>query len=223
MPNSSPNQFPSVQGDTLEPRQRATRQSMRIATEFSVQCMLKHPHRSEFHCRSEHLYAGLLEGNPAVISFVPQPFTFGVGRCRYTPDFFVQAKDRAFVVEVKPEGKVDNRLTEPVAHFLRRNGIDFDVVHNAGIIERAVEAENWLEIVRVLHVNRDLPTESVERRLLEEFYQEPERALADVVNSGDRAASYDREIALFRLLHRGLLRAELSEQPLDFTTVVLLS
>ncbi len=223
MPKPKQKPRPAVRVDTLEPRQRATRQSMRIATEFSVQWMLKHPYRSEFHCRAEHLYAGLLEGDPDVLSYVPQPFTFQVGRARYTPDFFVQAKDRSFVVELKPGGNADAKLTEPTADYLKRYDIDFEVVANESVTERAIEAENWLEIVRSLHVHRELPTEREEHRLLETFYNEPECVLGDVVNPGDRRASSDREMALFRLLHRGLLRAELSKRPLDFNTKVCLS
>lgn len=222
MVKAADHSYPAVRVDSFEPRQRATRQSLRIATEFSVQWMLKHPHRSEFHCRSEHLYSGLLEGDSDVISFVPQPFTFQIGRTKYTPDFFVQANARSFVVEIKPNGKVDTALTEPTALYLKRYEIGFEIVSNESIAERAVEAENWLEIVRVLHVNKDLPTEREEQRLLEAFYQQPESTLGGIVTIGDRASSIEREVALFRLLHSGLLTAELSGSPLDFSTEIRL-
>ncbi|ROT99907.1 hypothetical protein EB809_09305 [Marinobacter sp. R17] len=213
---------PKVSVATLEPRQQPTRRSFRIAVNLYVQWMLKHPHRSEFHSRAEYLYAGLLEGTPAVTAFVPQPFRLRIGRRSYTPDFYVVHHGQPRVVELKPADEVDRSLVEPAEAFLAANGIDFEVVDNSSVFARVMEAENWLEIVRVLHACRHVPTESLEPQLLDEFRGQPFLQLDDVIDPGDRDASMDREIALFRLLHRGQLQADFADKPLDFTTQVWL-
>lgn len=78
-----------VNADTLEPHQQPTTRQFKIATDFYAQFMLKHPALSEFHSRAEHLFAGLLEGDPTVTSYVPQPFMLRVGKRRYKPDCYV--------------------------------------------------------------------------------------------------------------------------------------
>ena len=77
-----------VIADSLVPHQQKTNSRFKIATDFRQQVMIKHPFLSDFHSRAEHLYAGLLEGDPAVTSYVPQPFMVRIRNKRYKLIFF---------------------------------------------------------------------------------------------------------------------------------------
>ena len=74
-----------VMADTLAPQQRKTSLAFKKACDFRAQQMLKHPTLSEFHSRAEHLHAGLLEGDPDVISYTPQPFLLRLHGKPYQP------------------------------------------------------------------------------------------------------------------------------------------
>lgn len=209
----------SVKPETLEPRQQATSRKLRIAADFRQQVMIKHPLLSHFHSRAEYLYAGLLEGDPRVSSYIPQPFRLRVGRHWYIPNCYVVAEHQPrLVVEIKPRGEFDEALQVPVTHFLAQYGMRFEVISNESVYEREIEAENWLEIVRILHVARDLTTAEAEQVILERFSQYGACTLGDLIDAGDREHTYLQEIALFRLLHQGHLAGELTERPLDYDT-----
>lgn len=209
-----------VKADTLEPRQRPTSPRFKTAADFSQQAMLKHPHLSDFHSPAEHLHAGLLEADPTVISYVPQPYALRVGQRRYTPDCYVVRDGQPReVLELKPGGHLEAALREPVAAFLAQHGVRFTVLSNEAVFERRLEAENWLEIVRILYQARDLDTTVAEAAVRERLAHTGPCTLGAVSDAGDRGDTYPQEIALFRLLHRGELTATLTERYLDFDTV----
>lgn len=211
---------PTVRAATLEPVQRPTEPAFRNQCDFWQQRLLKHPRRSEFHSRAEYLHAGLLEGDRDVISFVPQPFVLQIGRRRYTPDCFVLSRSGRRVVEIKPGGELDSALWGPLSQYFGAQGMAFEVVANETIFERRQEAENWLEIVRRLVPVQDLDTATVETSVWRGFERATLRTVGDVIDVGDREATYTREIALYRLLHRGVLAAELNRSPLGYDTEV---
>lgn len=208
-----------VQADTLEPAQQLTPRSLKTSANFFTQWMLKYPGQAEFHARAELLYAGLLEGDPAVISYVPHPYRLRVGQHRYTPDCYVVTDGAPRrVVELKPDGQLDAALHAPLTAFFALHGMAFEVVSNASVLARDVEAENWLELVRILVQAHDLDTTGTEGRVLDRLRQGP-ATLDELIDPGDRARTYPEEIALFRLLHRGHVGADLTCTPLDFDTV----
>lgn len=211
---------PRVRIDALVPVQHRADRSFRIAADVRLQRMLKHPHVSEFHSHAEHLYAGLLEGNPSVSVYVPQPFALQVGKRRYKPDFYVVDGNQRYVLELKPRGEFDPALLGPLEAFFATQGMRFEVISNESVIERIVEAQNWLEIVRALYLNRELDTLAVEARLLTRFEVESALTVGDIVDPGDRDGTLEEEIALFRLLHGGKLKANLDGTPLDYPTQV---
>lgn len=212
-----------VQADTLEPHQQKTAPSLKTACDFRQQCMLKHPFLSDFHCRAEHLHAGLLEGDPAVTSYIPQPFRLRVRGRRYTPDCYVVADTMPRRIrELKPDGAMPEDVQIPLIHYFAQYGMQFEVISNESVFERAIEAENWLEIVRILYLARDLDTADAEQAVLETLCQKGPCTLGDVIDPGDRARTYWQEIALFRLMHRGHVAGALTARPLDFDTQVSL-
>ena len=212
-----------VKGDTLEPHQQKTRPDFKTACDFRHQVMLKHPFLSDFHSRAEHLYAGLLEGNSSIISYIPQPFRLRVRGRFYTPDCYVLSNSSPRrVIELKPGGKMREDLQIPVKQYLAQFGMCFEVISNESVYERMIEAENWLEIVRILHQARDLFTTDAEQDVFEIFHQRGPCTLEDFIDSGDRDRTYSHEIALFRLMHQGHVVGELTDQPLDYNTRVSL-
>lgn len=108
----------SVKTDSLEPSQRATAPRFQIACDFRQQWMIKHPFLSDFHSRSEHLHAGLLEGDPNVLVYVPQPFLLLIGNKRYIPDCFIRTVDgERLVIEIKPQGVMDEKAQLALQYF----------------------------------------------------------------------------------------------------------
>lgn len=210
-----------VKADSLEPVQQPTSPAFQTATDFRQQVMLKFPRLADFHSYAEYLHAGLLEGDPHVQSYVPQPFRLRIGKRRYTPDCYVVADNQPRrVQELKPRGELPDALRVPLTHFFAQHGMRFEVIDNEAVYARATEAENWLEIVRILHQARELGTAPAEYALLERVRGSGTFTLGDVVDPGDRARTYRDEVALFRLLHRGTLRADLTSAPLDFDTEI---
>jgi len=206
-----------VVADTLEPHQQPTPRAFQQACDFRAQCLIKHPLRSEFHSLAEYLHAGLLEGDPTVVSYVPQPFRLRIGRRRYTPDCYVLRTDGAREVrELKPDGEMDDALRLPLTAFFAQHGMAFHVISNESMFERRTEAENWLEIARSLHIACDLDTAAAEQAVLALLEEQGPCPLDTLVDPGDRARTYDQEIAVFRLLHRGVLKADLTTRPLDW-------
>lgn len=214
--NTAPVRTPS-----LEPVQHSVSRAFRTQCDFWQQRLLKHPHRSEFHSRAEYLHAGLLEGNPTVTVFVPQPYRLQVGRRWYTPDCFVLETGRRRVLEIKPGAHMDEALRGPVTAFFARHGLDFEVVANEHVFERHQEAENWLEIVRRLVASRDRDTTVAEVQVWERCLRHPRGlTVGDVIDRADRESTFAQEIALYRLLHRGRLQCDLDWQPLGYDTEV---
>lgn len=208
-----------VKADTLEPHQQITAQNFKTATDFRQQVMIKHPFLSDFHCWAEHLHAGLLEGNPAVSSYVPQPFRVRIRRRLYTADCYVVTDNQPrCVVELKPRGEMPDDMRIPLVHFFAQYGMQFDVVSNEAVYERMIEAENWLEIVRILNQSKNLSTTDAEQIVMERLYKKGPCNLGDLIDPGDRDRTYYQEISLFRLLHRGQLTGELTDNHLDFDT-----
>lgn len=208
-----------VKAESLEPHQRPTAAKLMVATDYSEQWMLKHPYLSAFHCYAEHLNAGLLEGEPHVISYTPQPFLLLVNGKWYTPDcHIVWDNQPQEVIELKPRGEMPEDKRIPLEHFFAQYQMTFKVVSNESVFAREIEAENWLQIIQALHLTRLVDTARAEHAVHDRFIQLGACQLGDVIDPGYREHTYQKEIALFRLLHRGIIHASLSEAVLDLDT-----
>ncbi|MEX2576468.1 MAG: hypothetical protein WD382_07465 [Halofilum sp. (in: g-proteobacteria)] len=211
----------AVQAEALAPHQQPTPRPLRTAVDFRQQWMRKHPYLSEFHSRAEHLHAALLEGDPAVLAYVPQPFRLRIGVRRYTPDCYItNDAARRRVVELKPDGHLPEELRIPLTHFFAEHGMVFEVVASETVFAREIEAENWVEIVRILHQSRELSAPEAEQEVRERLACADRCSLGDLIDPGDRERTYMSEVALFRLLHAGQVTAELTERPLDLDTEI---
>ncbi|MCG7875167.1 MAG: hypothetical protein N0C90_02410 [Candidatus Thiodiazotropha endolucinida] len=210
-----------VKAQSLEPHQRTTSPALMTACDFYRQNMIKHPFASDFHSYSELLHACLLEGDPTVISYVPQPYLLRVQKKRYTPDCHIVSEGQPRrVVELRPNGEMAEHEKLALIAFFQQFRTKFEVISNESVLEREMEALNWLEIVEILHQARQFTTTDAEQQVLEKLTQKGPCTLGDIIDDGDRERTYLLEIALFRLLHRGYLHAELRETPLDYDTEV---
>lgn len=209
-----------VQADELIPRQHPTPPKFMTACDFRVQHMLKYPQLAEFHSLAEHLNAGLCEGDHEVISYVTQGIRVRLRNRWYTADNVVVRRSGPRVIqELKPRGEMDAADQEPLTQYFALHDFRFEVISNESVYERRIEAENWLEIVRRLVMARDLDTADAEFKLLEILDHHGPQTLGDLVDPGNRSGSFLQEIALYRLLHRGLLVSPtLTEHPLDADT-----
>lgn len=206
-----------VTARSLEPRQHHAERGFITSTNAFFEEMIKFPDIAEFHCVAEFLHAGLLEGNPEVQNYVPQPFKLRVNGERYTADCFVLYRNgQRKVLELKPDGDFDDHKKIPLEHFFFQYDYIFEVVSNESIFLQRLLAENWLEITKSLLLAKDLDTQKEENNLLRRLLLEESCVLADIVDADDRENTYFEEIALYRLLHRGKLMADLDTQVLDY-------
>jgi hypothetical protein len=208
-----------VKADELIPQQQPTPPALKTSADYREQVMLKHPYLSEFHSPAEHLHAALLEGDPEVISYVPQPFRLMIGKRRYNPDCYVVTNGQPRrVLELKPDGEMPDELQHPLTHFFAQHGMVFEVISNESVFERRIEAENWVEIVRILYQARSLDTTAAEQNVAEQLEANGKCTLGDLIDPGDRERTYYDEIALFRLLYQGHIKSNLNTRTLDFDT-----
>lgn len=209
----------SVVAQSLVPCQVPTRKKLRVATDCHEQRFVKFPFVATLHSYSEFLYAGLLESDPKVTSFVPQPFRLRIGRRKYIPDFYVVSGLHRIVIEMKPRGEFDSALSTPLEAFFNFHGMKFSIVSNESVLKREREALTWLDITRRLASADDIDTGALEFKLYDQIQIEGDVELGDIIDEVDRAGSYPKEIALLRLLHRGKLQADLTS-PLQYDTVL---
>lgn len=209
-----------MRADSLLAKQQHTPLGFKKHTDFYQQVCIKHPYLSDFHSYPEYLYAGLLEGDPSVRYFVPQPFILLLKGKRYIPDVYVERTDRIEVVELKPRGEFEENKRAALTRYFGLKQMTFCVVANETILSRAQEARNWLSIVSCLYRARQLATDTLEDQLYSSLLLRRQGVLSDWVDKGDRAHSALQEIALFRLAHRGLIVLDLAHAPLDYTTKV---
>lgn len=219
-PNArAPRRLP-VRADSLEPVQQPTPPGLATQVDYYCCQLIKHPAGlAVFHSFAEYLHAALLEGDPAVLHLVPQPFRLRVNGRYYTPDYYVARSDGLPEVgELKPRGEFDPALQVPLAAFFDQQGWTFKVVANETVLARQREAENWLEVVRALVIGRDIDTTVAETDVLARVAHHGALSFGELVELGNREQTYPLELASLRLLHRGRLKADLVNAPFGLET-----
>lgn len=197
----------AVRLDSLLPAEVPTPIDLLRQADCYEQCGVKYPLRGTFHSYAELLHFALCEGDPLVTTFIPQPYRMRIDGKPYIPDAYLVRGGERIVVELKPHGEFDDAKRVPLEAFFRFHGMRFVVVSNDSMLAREIEALNWLEVVRTLASAVDIDTSRAELELWQTFADEPHWALGDLLDAGDRQQGFVRELALWRLLHRGKLRA----------------
>ncbi len=212
----------------IQQRQLIAKQQVKTASKLLknadcyLQKFIRFPQIGIFHSLAELLYAALLEADPDVISFVPQPFKLFVNGKRYIPDCYVAYKTKREVIELKPEGKFDESMVVPLTeHFRQKHDADFKVVTNESVFDQELKARNMLFIIRTLSNVSEISTNNQEQELLGQFYFRPKQRIGDVVQINNRMNAYLNEIALYRLIHQSRLSIS-HDKPIDIDTEVIL-
>jgi len=207
-----------------EPARQNTMSAFKVrkAADCYLQMFLKYPSVGVFHSYSELLHAALLESNPDITNFTPQPKGFVINGKRYIPDcFYLQNKKRYFV-EIKPRGKFTKAKEMPLTSALNEFDTSFLVVSNESLLKQSTKAKNWLHIVRMLVSARYETTIGEEDDIYDKLVSKGELTIADIVDRGNRIDGRGYEIALFRLAHQGLITLSLDSKQLSYETEVSL-
>tara|TARA_R110001583_G_scaffold195159_1_gene369745 strand:+ start:1079 stop:2056 length:978 start_codon:yes stop_codon:yes gene_type:complete len=208
----------NVSTNSLTPCQSKTNRNFRTATDFRVVQLLKHAEPSEFHSVSEYYHALLLEADPSVTRYVPQPYRLMIGKRRYTPDCYLVRDGQVDIVELRPNAKFDESRGQALKAFFRLHDMRFLVIPNEEVMNRRTEALNWQMIIQMLVCHHDLDTTSWELELLEAAFRRGIFQFGDHVLRQDRSSCRPKEIALLRLLHKGKLAANLTKHRFSFST-----
>lgn len=204
------------------PVQQRTSLKLTKSTDYYEQRCVKYPDRACFHCYAEFIHALLLEADPTVSSFVPQPYQMVVNRKRYIPDVYLVRNGRIEVLELKPRGEFEPKMEAPLRAFFFQYDMNFAVLANESVLEQERLALNWLPIVQVLaqaHY-QGLDTAAQEQRLFDAARAETTVTVGELLGEGLRSERYWSELALYRLLHRHDLDTDLSQSPLDYDSEV---
>ncbi|MBU72500.1 hypothetical protein [Spongiibacter sp.] len=215
-------QVARVTTDSLVPCQQ--RSSLRLATNADVylrRC-LKYPGRGVFHSYPEYLHGILLDVDPDVTSFVPQPYTLKIARTSYTPDVYVVRTGQQAVIELKGKRGLDPLIEASARAFFADYGIHFSVVSNNTVLAREREALNWLPLLQVLACadQTGLDTQSMTSTLLERCRRFPGTTVEELLSPARRPTQYVEEVALYRLLVTHQLSADLVSAPLNYSSVL---
>jgi hypothetical protein len=208
--------------NVLGPAQQPTRLKLTKGTDYYEQRCVKYPGRASFHCYTEYIHALLLEAEPEVTSFVPQPYQMVVNRKPYIPDVYLVRSGRIEILELKPRGELDAETELPLIAFFEQQGMHFSVLPNETVLGHERLALHWLPIVQVLADARihGFDTIDQEQRLFDTARQEASLTVADLLGNATRSERYVSELALYRLLHRHDLHCDLTDNPLDYETEV---
>lgn len=185
--------------------------------------MLKYDGVADFHSYHELLHALLLESDPKVTRFVPQPFRLPWRQHGYVPDCFVLKGHQRFIIEIKPEGKFPKSRTEWLHRFLRPHGIHYREITNESLMAQEVKARNWLWIVGYLRTWKAYDTTHQINQLYEQLVDEQTIELGALIPYyKDKEQTLDL-LALFRMTHRGQCELNLDESMLNPKTMVRLA
>ena len=205
-----------VRADSLVPIEQPSSPDILVSADTYQQRFLKYPHRGTFHSYPEYLHAILLESRRSVTSFVPQPFKLYIRNRRYTPDCYVVENGERKVIELKDSGEMTIPPADQVARFFALHGLQFEVIANQAVLQHESEARHWLRLIQALVAAErySCDTRRLERDMLAQC-MESQCCVADVLVPG-RRDQWQREIALYRLLHKHWLETDLKTRYLDY-------
>lgn len=211
-----------VTTDSLVPCQQHT--SLRLMTRADVYLRhcLKYPERGVFHSYPEYLHGILLDVDPDVTSFVPQPYTLKIARTSYTPDVYVVRAGQQEVIELKGQRGLDPVIEASARAFFADYAIHFSVVANNTVLAREQEALNWLPLLQVVACadQTGLDTQSMTSALLERCRRFPGTTVEELLSPARRPTQYVEEVALYRLLVTHQLSADVVSAPLNYSSVL---
>lgn len=206
-----------VSASSLLPEEQPTPLKQLKALDTYQQYFVKYPKRGTFHSYPELLHGALLESEPAVESFVPHPFRLRIGSQTYIPDCYLVRSGVRIVRECN-EADLPDKISAPVRQFLAQNDIQWEVLPNSVILEKETLALNWLQIVQTLVSAKGHQTMHAEGEIHLRLAEEGSLSLMMLLDGSDDFEQFDKQVAVFRMLHKGLITAELNKEDLNYHT-----
>jgi len=205
-----------VRAESLLPAQQPTSRGTLVSNDTYQQRLLKYPERAVFHSYAELIYAILLESRKTVTSLVPHPYLIYIKNRQYIPDFFVIDNGERLVIELQSSTDTAASNLALIERYFFEEGIRFQVISNEEVLQQEAEARHWMRLIQVMVVatRYGIDTKRDEFDILEQC-QQNQTCVADVVHPGCRE-QWQREVALYRLLHQHRLSTDLKNQYLDY-------
>lgn len=196
-----------VSADSLVPQQHFASIGFLKSADVYIQQFIKYSADLSYcHSYQEYLHAALLESDNDVERFVPQPFKLRVGNRRYTPDCFYTRKGKRYVVEIKPEGEFPDHMKIPLEEFFNRKGMQFLVVSNESILLKGNEARDWLNMVQLMVLYKDVNTDYEENAAWELLARQNSVHFSDYIQFSSTEPDQRRLLALYRMAHAGIIK-----------------
>lgn len=211
-----------ARGGNLRPQQQHSNLRIKRSSDFRSQRMIKCAEICHFHSLAEYYFSALLEGDPQVQIYVPQPFRLYIDRKSYIPDIYYVRDSQAFVGELKARGVFDESRLAALTCFFRDHGMTFEVIDNEYAYSRSMAAQNWMTVVRWLLTYPDLDTEAARLVVLQLLLDTGEITYGEIADLGNRAARLTQECAVHRMLHAGEIEADFDAQFFSANTVLRL-
>lgn len=216
---SKPNEtFASISLKCWNPEQVPTLLPVRRQVDCYDQRCVKFKEVGVFHSRAQLLYFAILEGTPSVIHYVPRPFTFNINGRRYTPSFYINEHNQKYVREVCSQPCGNAEWQSAMEKYCAFNSHIFEIIPSEWVFERQQLAENWLTIVRMLARNADHYTEPIEQHILLDWLSPDGSTFGELVSLSKPDNKHFAELAILRLVHRGLISADLQYKHLTYDT-----
>ena len=213
-----------VSTEGLVPSQQPTPRWLLQQADCYLQYFLKYPDLAVCHSHAEYLYYILLEIDPDVSAFVPQPFKLKISgqRKAYIPDCYVVRKGQPQVIELKAPGGMDDPKWKALTAFFNWHNLPFSLISNEAVLEREQEALHWLPIIQALVYANDLAvdTQVIEREQYAKILDAHTLQLSDLLTPGLRTEQWRDEVAFYRLMYSHHIDVNLQDAPLDWSTEV---
>ena len=132
----------------LKPKQQfKTAMKLKVAADVYFQKFKKFPRVGIFHSYAELLFAALLEADPEVSDFTPQPMQVRVKGKRYIPDFHYIKNNKSFIAELKPRGEFNEEKKLICEEIFSLQDMQFEVIPNEYALKHEIKAINWLQVI----------------------------------------------------------------------------
>jgi hypothetical protein len=201
-------------------QQNKSAMTLKVAADIYFQMFKKFNQVGIFHSYSEILFAALLEADHEVSCFTPQPMQVSIKGKRYIPDFHYIKNNQSFIVELKPRGEFNEEKRKTCEEVFFNKGMKFKVIKNEDVLNQEIKALNWLQIIRVILTSTLNETRNQELKILAEVVNGSTSTFGDVIDTGNRMGTMLEEIALYRLIYKGRLKAELSKNLISLNTEI---
>ena len=205
-----------VKTDDLTPSQHGMTINKKKSLDYYERTMKKHAQISFFVSKADLYFAALLESDPTVSTYVPRPFKLSVGRQQYIPSFYVVKGGKKYVIDLSTNSKMNDSLKNSLTQFFSQYCMKFKLQCRKKILRKETLARNWLTIVSVLNQTENLETHNEEIKIISLLESNKRLILGEIVDPGNRLESFAMEAAIFRLLHRGLVRSNLADNTIDY-------